>query len=287
MSLPAAPSYSGPVSGLLRRPALRLATALTALAALVLISGCAGTADKRDPTANWTVEQLYSTAKDDMNNDRWSEARTHLTAIESRFPFGVYAQQADLNLAYVNWKDGEREQALADVDRFMRLYPDHPGTDYALYLKGLITFSQAGALGTWISGQDPAERDPKGLRASYDAFSELVKRFPESRYAKDAKLRMVWLVNALAMGNVYVANYYYQHGAYLAAANRAQTVITEFSGVPAAEPALYIMTLAYGKLGMTKLQQDTERVLDKNYPNSKYKKDGLALLTKKAWWQVF
>lgn len=287
MSLPAAPSYSGPVSGLLRRPALRLATALTALAALVLISGCAGTTDKRDPTANWTVEQLYSTAKDDMNNDRWSEARTHLTAIESRFPFGVYAQQADLNLAYVNWKDGEREQALADVDRFMRLYPDHPGTDYALYLKGLITFSQAGALGTWISGQDPAERDPKGLRASYDAFSELVKRFPESRYAKDAKLRMVWLVNALAMGNVYVANYYYQHGAYLAAANRAQTVITDFSGVPAAEPALYIMTLAYGKLGMTKLQQDTERVLDKNYPNSKYKKDGLALLTKKAWWQVF
>ncbi|WP_033366535.1 outer membrane protein assembly factor BamD [Bordetella sp. FB-8] len=253
----------------------------------MLISGCAGNADKPDPTATWTVEQLYSTAKDDMNNDRWSEARTHLTAIESRFPFGVYAQQADLNLAYVNWKDGERDQALADVDRFMRLYPNHPGTDYALYLKGLITFSQAGALGTWISGQDPAERDPKGLHASYDAFSELVKRFPESRYAKDAKLRMVWLVNALAMGNVYVANYYYQHGSYLAAADRAQTVITDFSGVPAAEPALYIMTLAYGKLGMTKLQQDSERVLDENYPNSKYKKDGLALLTKKAWWQVF
>ncbi len=287
MSLPAAPSFSGPVSGLLRRPALRLATALTALTALMLISGCAGNADKPDPTATWTVEQLYSTAKDDMNNDRWSEARTHLTAIESRFPFGVYAQQADLNLAYVNWKDGERDQALADVDRFMRLYPNHPGTDYALYLKGLITFSQAGALGTWISGQDPAERDPKGLHASYDAFSELVKRFPESRYAKDAKLRMVWLVNALAMGNVYVANYYYQHGSYLAAADRAQTVITDFSGVPAAEPALYIMTLAYGKLGMTKLQQDSERVLDENYPNSKYKKDGLALLTKKAWWQVF
>ena len=95
------------------------------------------------------------------------------------------------------------------------------------------------------------------------------------------------LVNALAMNNVYVANYYYEHGSYLAAANRAQVVITDFSGVPAAEPALYIMTLSYGKLGMTQLQRDTERVLDKNYPNSKYKKDGLALLTKKAWWQVF
>ena len=283
MSLPADSSFSGPVAGLLRRSALVVVT----LSALMLIGGCAGSADKPDPTATWTVEQLYSTAKDDMDNDRWSDARKHLTAVESRFPFGVYAQQAELSLAYVNWKDGEREQALANVDRFMQLYPDHPGTDYALYLKGLINFSQAGALGTWISGQDPAERDPKGLRASYDAFSELIKRFPDSHYAKDAKQRMVWLVNALAMNNVYVANYYYQHGSYLAAANRAQVVITDFSGVPAAEPALYIMTLSYGKLGMTQLQQDTERVLDKNYPNSKYKKEGLALLTKKAWWQVF
>jgi outer membrane protein assembly factor BamD len=272
MSFPAVFSFSGSSAGLLRRPALCIAAVLSVL---LLITGCAGS-DKGDKTANWTVQQLYASAQDEMSDQRWNDARTHLTAIESRFPFGVYAQQAELDLAYVNWKDGDRDQALTGVDRFMRLYPNHPGTDYALYLKGLINFSPAGALGTWISGQDPAERDPKGLHASYDAFAELIKRFPDSRYAADAKLRMAWLVNALAMSEVYVARYYYDHGSYLAAAERAQTVITDYSGVDAAEPALYIMTQAYGKLGMTNLQKDAERVLDQNYPNSKYKKEGLA-----------
>ena len=283
MHHPAVPSFSGSVAGFLRRPALRFATALSAL---LLIAGCA-TSDKPDPTANWSAEQLYSSAKDEISDHKWTDARTHLTAIESRYPFGIYAQQAQLNLGYVEWQDGNRDKALAAIDRFMRLYPDHPGTDYALYLKGVINFSPAGALSTKLSGQDPAERDPKGLRASYDAFAELLKRFPDSRYAEDSRLRMTWLANALAMNEVYVARYYYEHGSYLASANRAQTVITDFSGVPATEPALYIMTQAYGKLGMTELQKDAERVLDQNYPNSKYKKEGLASLSKKAWWQVF
>ncbi|HEY0294960.1 MAG TPA: outer membrane protein assembly factor BamD [Bordetella sp.] len=270
-------------SGFLRQPALRAAAALSAL---LLMAGCASN-PKADQTANWSAEQLYSTAKEDISDNRWNDARTHLTAIESRYPFGIYAQQAEIDLAYVNWKDGEVDQALGAIDRFMQLYPDHPGADYALYLKGLINFSPAGALATWVSGQDPAERDPKGLRASYDAFAELVKRYPDSRYAPDARLRMTWLVNALAMNEVYVARYYYERGAYLAAANRAQHVITDFSGVPAAEPALYIMTLSYDKLGMADLKNDTQRVLDTNFPNSTIKKNGLDSLSKKAWWQIF
>jgi outer membrane protein assembly factor BamD len=280
MYLPAAFSFSG----LLRRPSLRVAAALSAL---LLMTGCGSSGPKADKTANWSAEQLYTSAKEDMDSRNWNEARERLTAVESRYPFGVYAQQALVDLAYVNWKDGESEQALAAADRFQQLYPDHPGTDYVLYLKGLVNFSPAGALATKVSGQDPAERDPKGLRASYDAFAELVNRYPDSKYANDAKQRMTWLVNALAMNEVYVARYYYERGAYVAAINRAQTVVTDFAGVPAAEPALYIMTLSYDKLGMTDLKNDTQRVLDQNFPKSTIAKDGLGSLSKRAWWQLF
>ena len=137
-----------------------------ALFAVIAIAGCGSTNSKYDKTTNWSAEQLYADAKAEISSGGWKEARERLTAIESRYPFGVYAQQALLELAYVNWKDGENEQALAAIDRFQQLYPNHPGTDYALYLKGLINFTPASAFMSSLTGQDPAERDPKGLRLS-------------------------------------------------------------------------------------------------------------------------
>jgi outer membrane protein assembly factor BamD len=265
------------------KPARRVAFALSAL---LLLAACSS-APEVDKTTNWSAEQLYADGKESISAGNWKDARERMTAIESRYPFGPYAQQALVDLAYINWKDGENDQALAAIDRFQQLYPNHPGTDYMLYLKGLIHFTPASAIMTRLSGQDPAERDPKGLRASYDAFSDLIKRYPDSRYTPDAKARMTWLVNALAMNEVYVARYYYDRGAYVAAINRAQTVITDFGGVPATEPALYIMVQSYDKLGMTELKNDTQRVFDKNYPDSSFKTDGLASLSKKAWWQLF
>ncbi|WP_066410409.1 outer membrane protein assembly factor BamD [Bordetella ansorpii] len=259
--------------------------AAIALSALLLIAGCGGSKSDYDPTAGWSAEQLYADAKEEVSAGNWDNARTRLTSIESRYPFSVHAQQALIELAYVNWKDGENEQGLAAIDRFQQLYPNHPGTDYMLYLKGLINFTPASAFMTNLTGQDPAERDPKGLRASYDAFAELLKRYPNSRYAADAQQRMTWLVNAIAMNEVYVARYYYERGAYLAAANRAQTVITDFEGVPAAEEALYILQQSYGKLGMKDLEADASRVLSKNYPNSKFETEGLA--AEKSWWNPF
>jgi len=274
----AAPSHSS----FRRGPALRAAIALSAL---LLVAGCGGADTKYDPTAGWSAEQLYADAKEAVAAGNWTDARERLTAIESRYPFGVHAQQALIELAYVNWKDGENEQALAAIDRFQQLYPNHPGTDYMLYLKGLINFTPASAFMANLAGQDPAERDPKGLRASYDAFAELVKRYPESKYTPDAQQRMTWLVNAIAMNEVYVARYYYERGAYVAAANRAQTVITDFEGVPAAEEALYIMQQSYTRLGMTDLANDAGRVLDANYPDSKFKTEGLT--RDKSWWNPF
>lgn len=266
------------------RSGTTLRVVLAVLTAIVL-GGCAGSQTKYDKTANWSAEKLYADAKEEMASGGWTQARERLTAIESRYPFGIYAQQAVIDLAYVNWKDGENEQALAAIDRFQQLYPNHPGTDYMLYLRGLISFTPASAFMTNVTGQDPSERDPKGLRASYEAFMELIKRFPNSKYTPDAQHRVAWLVNTIAMNEVYVARYYYTRGAYIAAANRAQTVLVDFEGVPATEEALHILVQSYDKLGMTELKNDAQRVLDKNFPNSALK--AKASQDRKRWWNPF
>lgn len=252
------------------------------LLAAIVLAGCGAFKGDVDKTAGWSAERLYKEAHSEVSDGNWKEARTHLEALESRYPFGGYAQQALIELAYVNWRDDEPEQALAAIDRFQQQYPNHEGTDYMLYLKGLITFTPPSAAFTKITRQDPSERDPKGLRESYEAFNELIKRYPDSRYTDDAKKRVAWLVSTLADNEVHVAQYYYERHAYLAAINRAQTVITDFQGVPAAEKALYIMYMSYDKLNMPELRDDAKRVLDKNFPNSKYYKQGLNE-PKSAW----
>ncbi len=253
----------------------RLGHAAIAVVAAILIAGCGSTKVETDPTAGWSAERLYQDARAEISAGNWNDARTRLEAVEARYPFGGYAQQSLIDQAYVNWKDGEPEQALAAIDRFQQQYPNHAGTDYMLYLKGLITFTPPSASFMNITRQDPSERDPKGLRESYDSFNELIARYPDSRYTADAKKRVAWLVNTIAQNEVHVAQYYYKRGAYLAAVNRAQTVITDFQGVPAAERALYIMVLAYDKLQLTDLRDDAKRVLDQNFPNSVYYEQGL------------
>lgn len=241
-----------------------------------LLAGCSGTSKgEYDKTAGWSAERLYEDAREEMAAGNWKEARNRLESIEARFPFGIHAQQALIDQAYVNWKDEEPEQALAAIDRFEQQYPNHPGNDYMLYLKGLITFTPPSAVFSRITKQDPSERDPKGLRESYDSFNELIDRYPESRYARDAKKRVAWLVNTIAENEVHVARYYYERGAYVAAVNRSKTVLSDFDSVPAAEQALYIMMLSYDKLGLDDLRDDTRRVLDTNYPDSELHERGL------------
>ncbi|WP_132584565.1 outer membrane protein assembly factor BamD [Paralcaligenes ureilyticus] len=245
------------------------------LIAVALIAGCSAFKPEVDKTAGWSADRLYKDAHSEMSDSNWKDARTRLEAVESRYPFGIYAQQALVDLAYVNWKDDDPEQALAAISRFQQQYPNHPGTDYMLYLKGLVTFTPPSAAFSNITRQDPSERDPKGLRQSYESFNDLIKRYPKSRYTEDAKKRVTWLVSTIAENETHVAQYYYERGAYVAAINRAQKVITDFQGVAIAEKALYIMVLSYDKLGMTQARDDVKRVLDKNFPNSKYYKQGL------------
>ena len=235
---------------------------------LLVISGCASKNQDIDPTANWSVEKLFQDGSSEMADGNYKDAADRFISVEARFPFGPFAQQSLINLAYVQWKQNEAEQALATIARFEQQYPNHPGTDYMLYLKGLILFTPPSAVFSRFTQQDPSERDPQALRRSYDAFNNLITRFPESRYSPDARKRMNWLVNIMADHQVHLARFYYDRQAYVAAINRAQNVITEFEGVPASETALYIMMISYQKLGLTELSQDSERVLLKNFPDT-------------------
>ena len=241
--------------------------------------------DKADETAGWSAQKLYGEAKDAMNNREWSKAIKYLEKLEARYPYGRFAQQAQLEVAYAYWKENERASAVAAADRFIKLYPDHPNVDYAYYLKGLINFNENQGLFTRFTSNDMSDRDQKATRESFEAFRELVQRFPTSKYAEDATARMRYLVNALASYEVHVARYYMRRSAYVAAANRAQLALKSYPQAPATEEAVFIMVKAYDALGMTDLRDAADRVMRKNFPESRYLtgKD----TRKAAWWKLW
>jgi outer membrane protein assembly factor BamD len=250
----------------------------------VFIAGCA-TTEQFDETTGWSAGKLYSEAKDAQADGSWDKAAKLLEKLESRYPYGRYAQQAQLELGYVYWKGNEPGSALAACDRFIKLHPSHPTVDYVYYLKGLISFNEDLGFAGYISTQDPTERDPKAARESFDAFKELVNRFPDSKYTPDAKLRMNYLINAMASLEVHVARYYIKRGAYIAAANRAQFAIKTYPQAPAIEEAMFVLITVYDKMGMNDLRDDADRVMKKNFPNSRFYKEGLERKT--AWWQLW
>ena len=245
------------------------------LAALVLeaAGGCASTGAD-DETIGWSAQRLYGEAKDEMASKNWTKAIKLLEKLEARYPYGRYAQQAQLEVAYAQWKDNERASAIAAADRFIKLYPNHPNVDYAYYLKGLINFNELTGLLTWLTSPDMTDRDPKATREAFEAFKEVVTRFPESRYADDSAARMRYLVNALASNEIHVARYYMKRSAYLAAANRAQYAIQNYPQTPAVEEATFILVKAYDALGLTDLRDAAARVMRTNFPNSSYLRGG-------------
>lgn len=263
-------------------PFFRLLTAFTIAAAL---AGCGLLPEVKDETANWSASKLYAEAKDAQTDGAWDKAAKLLEKLEARFPYGRYSQQAQLELGYVYWKGQETASALAACDRFIKLHPNHPAVDYVYYLKGLIGFNEDLGLLGYLSQQDMSERDPKSAREAFDALKELATRFPNSKYTPDAIERLNYLVNALAMQEVHVARYYMTRGAYVAAANRAQSAIKTYPNAPANEEALFIMTNAYDKLGMNELRDDADRVLRKNFPNSRYFKAAEAKSS--PWWKIW
>jgi outer membrane protein assembly factor BamD len=256
-----------------------------ALVVALWLSGCGLLPDVKDETAGWSAAKLYSEAKDELNSGNYERAIKFFETLEARYPYGRYAQQAQLEVAYAYYKSGEPAQAIAACDRFIKLHPNHMHVDYAYYLKGLANFNEdLGVMGK-LGGQDMTERDPKSAREAFIAFKELVTRYPKSKYAADSEARMRYLVNALAAHEVHVARYYMKRGAYVAAANRGQYAVTTYPHAPATEEALLIMVKAYDALGMPELRDDAERVLKLNFPDSKY----FAVSAGKgnSWWKFW
>jgi outer membrane protein assembly factor BamD len=253
-----------------RGAALQRYFLLFALAFVAAVAGC-GSVDK-DPTAKWDADRIYTEAKEEMGIANWKKARELLEKLEARFPFGRYAQQAQMEIAYTYYKEGESAQAVTAAERFLKLNPNHANADYVQFLKGLALFNDDLGMFGRRFGRDPTYRDPKAMREAFDAFKELALRYPNSRYAPEATARMNYLVNALAQSEVNVARYYLLRGAYLAAVQRAQVALREYPGAPASEEALSIIVRAYGSLGMDNLRADAERILLKNYPNSAFLK---------------
>lgn len=248
------------------------------------LAGCAST--EVDKTAGMSPNKLYAEAKDEMNSGAYDKAVRLYEKLEGRAAGTPLAQQAQLDKAYARYKAAEPAEALAALERFVKLHPASPAMDYALYLKGIINFNDDLGMFSFITRQDLSERDQKAAKESFEAFKELVTRFPESRYAQDSRLRMTYIVNSLAQYEVHVARYYYSRGAYLAAINRAQNALADYRDVPALEEALFIVFKSYDALGMAQLRDDSKRVMEQSYPKSEYLSRGFKEKSD-PWWKVW
>ncbi len=249
-----------------------------------LAAGCS--TPSVDRTANWSPNRIYSEAKDESNSGAYDKAVPLFEKLEGRAAGTPLAQQAQLDKAYAQFKAGDKPAALATIDRFMKLHPASPAVDYALYLKGVVNFNDDLGMFAFLTRQDLSERDQKAAKESFEAFKELVGRFPDSRYTPDARQRMNYIVNSLAQYEVHVARYYYTRGAYLAAINRAQLALADYREVPALEEALYIMVQSYDALGLTDLRDDARRVLSTNYPKSEFVARGFKTKDD-PWWKLW
>ncbi len=265
---------------------MRSLAVIAALFLATLFAGCGLLPEVKDETAGWSANKLYTEAKMAMDEGVYDKAIKYFEKLESRYPYGRFAQQAQIDMAYAYWKDNEPASAVAACERFIKLHPNHENVDYVYYLRGLVNFNEDLGMMGQISQQDMTERDPKGARESFDSFRELVTRFPDSKYTPDAIQRMKYLVNALASLEVHVARYYMKRTAYVAAVNRAQYALKNYPDAPATEEALFIMVKSYDLMGMNDLRDDVERVMRKNYPDSVYYTRGIAE-REVPWWRLW
>jgi outer membrane protein assembly factor BamD len=268
-------------------PLNSLLTRAFILIAAISMSACAifGNPNPLDETKGWSEQRLYATGQEKMVDKNYDKAIEYFQKLESRYPHGVYATQAQLEVAYAYFKKSEPVLCISALDRFIKLHPNHPNLDYAYYLKGLATFNERGVIEKY-TGQQINDRDPKTLKVSFAAFKELTERFPNSRYYKDASQRMIYLVNALALHEMHVARYYMQRKAYVAALNRARSVLETYPNSTAVEDALVTMVSAYDAMELDDLKADTLRILKTNYPENPML-TGKIQEDEKIWWKFW
>lgn len=238
-----------------------------ALAAVMALTACGDAAPPEDVTADWPVEKLYTEARRIMLDGGYKQALDYFGKLEARYPYGIYAQQAMIDTAYAHFKNNEPELAIEQADRFIRLYPLHPNVEYAYYLKGLVNFRREVSILEKVYAQPLEARDIGSAQRAFDDFALLLRTFPESSYAPDARQRMVFLRNQLADHEILVARHYMERGAYLAVISRARFVIEQYPHTPATPQALEYLVRAYRVTGMQDLADDSMRVLALNFPD--------------------
>lgn len=245
------------------------------------------TGDAPGTNSKLTAEELYHQAKTELDDGSFSTAIKLYETLQSRYPYGQYAQQSMLEMAYAYYRQAEPDPAISTADRFIKQFPNNPHVDYAHYVKGLATFNGELSVLSSVAGQDPSERDAQAAQDSFNAFKELVTKFPNSKYTPDAKLRLQYLVNALAKHELHIASYYLRRGAYIAAANRAQGIIKTYPNSPSTREALVVMVQAYDAMGMNELRDGAKRVLANNPGTTAPGESALDNKLNKSWWQFW
>ncbi|MDY7578561.1 outer membrane protein assembly factor BamD [Herbaspirillum sp. RTI4] len=257
----------------------------TAIALSFALSACGLIPEQKDETVGWSAGKLYAEAKDELDQGGYEKSIKYFEKLESRFPFGTFAQQAQMDIAYAHYRLKEQPEALAAADRFIKLHPNHPNVDYMYYLRGLVNFNEHSSIFDIFSHQDDTERDPKAMRDAFDSFKMLATKFPNSPYTPDAIARMKYLINAMVQHEVHVAEYYYRRGAYISAVNRAQAAVSDYPNSEATTKALYIMRDSYNALGQNQLRDDTDRIIKNSElgidPRNAPKDE------KSPWWKIW
>lgn len=267
--------------------------------ALVLLAGCSWTHSEKDKkkeaedrTRNYTEKDFYDHIQADLTARDWTKAIENLDALEARYPFGTYADQAQLEMVYARYESADYEAATAAADRFIRLHPRHPNVDYAYYVKGMALLRSGRGLFDQYMPRDETTRDPGSARLAFNAFNDLLTNFPNSTYAPQARQQMVYLRNLLARQEIQVANYYFKRGAYLAAVNRGRQVVENYQRTPAVADGLAVMAEGYHLLGLEELAGEAARTLALNFPqhpwldangNFRYQDE---VYDRKSWWHT-
>lgn len=233
------------------------------------IVACSSKPDEEELLAGkQSPEELYSQARNSMELGNFSKAVKTLEALDSKYPFGPYKTQVQLDLIYAYYKQADTANAIANIDRFLKLNPTHPDADYVTYMRGLVNMQADSYMLHELLHIDRSDRDPQNAKDAFKDFAKLLKAYPDSKYAADARQRMQYLKNRLASYSIKVAEYYVKMDAWSAAAVRAQTVLESYSDTPYVERALAIMAEAYGKLGQNELKQHVLMVMKANYPDN-------------------
>ena len=239
---------------------------------IVALQGCealkklTSRSEPEEDYTGWDAKKFHDNARSAMDAENYQKAIKLYETLEARYPFGNYAAQTQLDVAYAYFKNDDSEAAIAAVDRFIKIHPRDPHVDYAYYLKGLVNFNRGIGFIDRFLPTDTSQRNPSNAQEAFDNFQELVRRFPDSKYVPDAKQRMLALRNNLAMYEIHVARFYLKRKAYIAAANRGSYVVKEYQRTPAVPYALQVMQEAYTKLGLDDLAADAQRVYEQNYP---------------------